>query len=184
MQIPESEKKCMIRTARSNGAVGKKAILPNFISEIPSLKEHLILDFGCGKDAIHVQMLRNQGFEYVYGLDLQPLSNPNFDASENGSLPWHLVYASNVLNIQLSRTALNCTICKLSDFAKQGVAYLSYPKSPRKLPLSDAQMQEILAPFFKCVYSFKIRGTTIFKCTGGKCQNKLEEKLDSKCEIC
>ena len=176
MQISDNDKKTMIRTARSNGAVGKNAILPKFISEFEGAKEHLVLDFGCGKDAIHVQMLRKKGFEYAYGIDLHPLTDSNLEAN-NGSLPWYLVYASNVLNVQPTRTTLNCTICKLSDYAKQGVAYLSYPKTPRKLKLTDSQMEEILSPFFKAVYKFKIRGTTIYKCVGNNCQKKLEERL-------
>lgn len=176
MPIPDTEKKSMIKTARSNGAVGKNAVLPRFISEIPDLKPHLILDFGCGKEAIHVQMLRRQGFEFVYGIDLEPLGDPNLEAN-TCALPWHLVYASNVLNVQPSRTALYCTLDKIARFAKVGVAYLSYPKTPRKMGLSDEEMLRCITIFFQAVYKFKIRNTTIFKCVGNKCRKELENRL-------
>ena len=182
MQITETDKQSMIKTARSRGAVGKNAILPKFISEIRGLEDHLVLDFGCGKDAVHVQILRKKGFAYVYGVDLVPITDPNLTIS-NGSflyveaLPWHLVYASNVLNVQPSFTALRCTICKVSDYARVGVAFLSYPKSPRKLNIGKDEMLSILAPYFKSVTSFRYRNTTIFKCTGRKCQEMLERRL-------
>lgn len=175
MQISDCDKQIMVRTARSSGAVGKQAILPRFISSIKGLEDHLVLDFGCGKDAVHVEILRKQGFPYAYGIDLQPLTNPRLEAPED--MPWHLVYASNVLNVQPSEDALKCTLCKLSELSKLGVAFLSYPKSPRKLNLTVSQMQEKIEPFFVATYNFKYRNTTIFKCVGRKCQKKLEERL-------
>ena len=69
MQISDGDRREMISTARSVGAVGKNAILPRFISDIDALKAHLILDFGCGAKAIHVRMLRERGYEFVYGCD-------------------------------------------------------------------------------------------------------------------
>ena len=177
MQITETDKQSMIKTARSRGAVGKNAILPKFISEIRGLEDHLVLDFGCGKDAVHVQMLREKGFAYVYGVDLVPITDPNLTTHNVEALPWHLVYASNVLNVQPSFIALRCTICKVSDYARVGVAFLSYPKSPRKLNIGKDEMLSILAPYFKSVTSFRYRNTTIFKCTGRKCQEMLERRL-------
>ena len=177
MQISENDRKDMMSTARSRGAVGKNAILPRFISEIPALKKHLILDFGCGSKAIHVEMLRERGYEFVYGYDLSVIENPNYVHPDETAIPWHLVYASNVLNVQPSLTALRCTMCKLSDFARYGVAYLSYPKSPRKMGIEISEMKNHLSPFFKAVAHFKYRNTVIFKCTGRACELMLEEGL-------
>jgi hypothetical protein len=177
MQITESERLDMISTARSKGAVGKNALLPGFVASIPALKKHLILDFGCGKDAVHVTMLRNKGYEFVYGCDLSPISNQNYVHPDEKAIPWHLVYASNVLNVQPSFTALNCTICKIADFARYGVAYMSYPKSPRPLRIDIEEMRSILSPYFKTVHSFKYKSTTIFKCAGKNCELLLEEGL-------
>lgn len=181
MQIEACDKAVMVRTSRSVGAVGKKAILPNWIGEMDdALKQHLILDFGCGHKAIHVQMLRERGFEHVYGVDLEPLENPNFEAPDD--LPWHLVYASNVLNIQPSYSALRCTLCKLSDITRFGVVYMSYPASPRKLNIPVCEMEEIIFPFFVSTYRFRLRNTTIFKAVGRKCQKKLADLLTVRIE--
>jgi len=173
--ILTADRNNMIKTARSNGAVGKNAILPRFIAEIPNLKPHLILDFGCGKDAIHVVRLREQGFEFVFGIDLVPLSNPIYEMPQR--LPWHLVYASNVLNVQPSLSVLQTTIKTIAYYANYGVAYLSYPHSPRKLGYSVVQMQESLVPYFSNVYRFTYRNTVVFKCVGKFCQKKLENLL-------
>jgi len=179
MQISESDKKIMMKTARSSGAVGKGAILPNFIASIPALKQHTILDFGCGKKAIHVEMLREKGYQFVYGYDLSPVENPNYTVSDLKGIPWHLVYASNVLNVQPSFTALQCTICRIADLARFGVVYLSYPKTPRKLGLSVEEMQNILSPFFNYTSNFKLKNTVIFKCSGKQCELMLEKGLTS-----
>ena len=177
MQISEGDCCEMRRTARSRGAVGQNAILPRFISEIPALKKHLILDFGCGPTAMHVEMLRSRGYEFVYGCDLSEIENPNYIHPDESAIPWHLVYASNVLNVQPSLTALRCTMCKISDLIRYGVAYLSYPKSPRKLGIDVDEMKDHLTPFFKAVTHFKYKNTVIFKCTGKKCELMLEEGL-------
>jgi len=177
MQISDLDKETMVKTARSRGAVGKNAILPRFVSEIQGLEDNLILDFGCGKDALHVKMLREKGFAFVYGIDLVPITDPNLTVQNVDAFPWHLVYASNVLNVQPSFTALRCTICKVSDYVRLGVAFFSYPKSPRKLNLGKDEMLDILKPYFKRVTAFKYRNTTIFKCTGRNCQVLLEERL-------
>lgn len=175
MAISKEDKQVMVKTARSNGAIGKNAILPKFIAEIPALQSHLILDFGCGKDAIHVKALRDQGFEFVFGKDLVPLSNPAYEVTQD--LPWHLVYASNVLNVQPSTKTLHTTLTMITGYARYGVAYLSYPSSPRKLGLSVPDMQEKLVPYFKSVYRFTYRNTVIFKCVGKFCQKMLENRL-------
>ena len=175
--IAEIDKKIMLSTARSRGAVGKNAILPNWLAGTPGLRDHLILDFGCGKDAIHVKMLREQGFEFVFGVDLEPLTNPDYEYPNGHNLPWHLVYASNVLNVQPSYSSLQCTVCKVAEYANKGVAYFSYPKSPRKLKIPDDEMLEYIAPFFNSAHKFRLRGTTIFKCRGKNCQVNLEKRL-------
>jgi len=154
----------MVKTARSKGAVGKNAILPRYISEFGAWKSKLILDFGCGKDAIHIKALREKGFEFVFGVDLVPLSEPVYEVKQD--LPWHLVYASNVLNVQPSLVALKTTVNQIADYARHGVAYLSYPGSPRKLGFPTFKMQERLTPYFKEVYRFSYRNTTIFKGLG------------------
>ena len=175
MQITETDKQIMIKTARSSGAVGKNAILPRFIAEIEGLQPHLILDFGCGKEAIHVKALREQGFEFVFGKDLVSLSEPVYEVTQN--LPWHLVYASNVLNVQPSIDTLNTTINMVSDYARYGVAYFSYPSSPRKLGYTALKIQDRLVRYFKSVYRFTYCKTVIFKCTSRKCQEMLERRL-------
>jgi hypothetical protein len=161
-----------VRTARSNGSVGKNAILPNHILSIPSLKYHLILDFGCGPAAIHVKMLRDNGFKFVFGKDLVPLENSEYEVA--CLLPWHLIYASNVLNVQTSFSDLQDTIREISELAELGVVYLNYPVSPRKLKLSVEEMHNILKNFFPAAFYFKLHNTPIFKCVGKNCQKKLE----------
>lgn len=167
----------MVKTARSNGAIGHKAVLPRFISEIPALKPHLILDFGCGKEAIHVKMLRDQGFEFIFGKDLVPLNNPEYEFQHVDSVPWHLVYASNVLNIQPSLAVLEVTLSQVSHYARHGVVYFSYPSSPRHMKLSVSDMQDAISPFFQSVWRFRFCNTVLYKAVGKFCQKGLARRL-------
>lgn len=175
--ITQEDQQVMMKTARSRGAVGQKAVLPRFISEIPTMKPHLILDFGCGKDAIHVKMLRDQGFEFVYGVDLEPLTNPDYEFQHVRSVPWHVVYASNVLNVQPSRSVLEVTLSQIADYARHGVAWMSYPGSPRRMKMGVTDMHNIISSFFRATYHFTYRNVTLYKAVGKFCQKGLEDRL-------
>lgn len=137
-----------IKTARSTGAVGPRAIVPNYILRNPELfVDKTILDFGCGKHGRHVKELCRAGFK-VRGYDLyfdwacdEPglpdwLACPNWLAHH--SEKFDVIYLSNVLNVQANLQAITWTLERASNQLKSGgQLLLNLPKEPWKP--SDAQ---------------------------------------------
>ncbi len=62
------------KTSRAAGAVSANAVVPRYVREnVP--KSHKILDFGAGKDAVHTQNLRGEGFNvtaHEFGSNQKP----------------------------------------------------------------------------------------------------------------
>jgi hypothetical protein len=91
-----------------------------------------ILDFGAGKEAIHVHMLRAKGLDvtaYDFGANVRlGLHDP--DAL---SRQYDLVYASNVLNVQSSLEMLHGTVAQIAGATKdEGHVVVNLPREPRK----------------------------------------------------
>jgi hypothetical protein len=116
------------RTSRGRGAVGMRAIVPRLVAEMAT-REDAILDFGCGKDALHARKLRER-FLNVTPYDFESeFSDPNALKRK-----YSLVYASNVLNVQVNEDMLHETIKQLKKVVAEGGRVIAnYPASPRKI---------------------------------------------------
>lgn len=81
----------MIRTARTRGSVGPRALVPRFVEEFGDRRDR-ILDYGAGPQAAHAKRLRAAGFT----VDAHDLARP----IELRPRHYDIAYASNVINIQ------------------------------------------------------------------------------------
>lgn len=135
-----------IRSARSKGAVGPSAIVPRIIPKLLANSKHtnhLILDYGCGKDMIHVLKLQKQGYQ-VIGYDISLPDTARFLENK-----YDIIYLSNVLNVQSSEDMLHQLLDTVWKCLKvYGFVVANYPASPRYLEWDDLDMQEWL--FLKC----------------------------------
>jgi hypothetical protein len=128
-------------TSRSSGAVGEKAVVPRVVASMVD-KAQSILDFGAGKDAMHTQRLRGEGFDvtaYEFGSNI----NPALHDANALNRDYDVVYASNVLNTQNSDAMLEATIEQINSALKEGgTAIVNLPGSPRKGAYSGLSQRE------------------------------------------
>ena len=137
-------------TYRATGSVGPKAVVPKLVPQVAK-KTDKILDFGAGTKAIHTKSLRQQGYNvtaYDIGSNIDPaIHDPNALAKK-----WDVVYASNVLNVQPSRSDLAGLIGLFADIVKRGGTLVAnYPPSPRKSGLTVAEVDALLRGRFASV---------------------------------
>lgn len=146
----KKEVKAANKTNRGRGAVGKKAIVPRYVSNNYP-KDTCILDFGAGKEALHSKTLRDDGFEQVTAYDFGDNFNDNHDPD---ALKWSydVIMMSNVLNVQQSKEMLHETIKdvkKAMSYHTEVVA--NYPKSPRYIGFSDKELVDWLSAYFQSI---------------------------------
>ena len=127
------------KTSRSAGAVSGKAIVPKYVEEHGN-KEHHILDFGAGKDAIHAKNLHEKGFN-VTAHEFGSNQKRGLHDPEALHKKYDHVYASNVLNVQSSPEMLHKTLDQIHSVIKPGGHFTAnLPESPRKHPDLNAEM--------------------------------------------
>ena len=128
-------------TSRSAGAVGERAVVPRVVASMVD-KAQSVLDFGAGKDAMHTQRLRGEGFDvtaYEFGSNI----NPELHDVDALNRDYDVVYASNVLNTQNSEAMLEATIEQINSALKEGgSAIVNLPASPRKGAYSGLSQRE------------------------------------------
>jgi hypothetical protein len=133
-------------TSRSNGAVGAKALVPRYIRVIAQFTD-TILDFGAGKDAAHTKRLKEAGFN-VTAHEFGGNRNENHDELAL-TRQYDIVYASNVLNVQSSRSMLWDTLFQIKHSVKPGGrAVFNYPESPRLAGFDVAFMETTITEVF------------------------------------
>ncbi len=132
------EKKAMATARPASFAI--KAVVPRVVAHLAS-REAKILDFGCGKDAVHVGLLREKGLDVV-GHDFSRPTPYRYDEFD-------VVYASNVLNVQSDEGMLRATLVQIKDRLRDGgLFFANYPKDPRHCPLDEARVLEIVRAIF------------------------------------
>ena len=141
------------KTDRSKGAVGKNALVPRFIKDNYSSKLR-VLDYGSGKNCIHAKYLAGIGYSkidaYEFGNNVTVfhITNPR-----NGY--YDLIYASNVLNVQVDYNMLKSTIQHISELLyEKGTFVFNYPKSPRKGVMESINEKTLLN--YITTYGFSI----------------------------
>jgi len=140
------------KTSRANGAVGKNAITPRFVREHVELffdkEDTMILDFGAGKAAAHAQAMLADGFmvtAYEFGENIDPRVHNELALMQT----YHIVYASNVLNVQSGFDMARATIKQVADVVKEdGKFFANFPSSPRKSDITPKEMLRLLLEQF------------------------------------
>lgn len=165
-QPTDEEIKTVNKACRSRGAVGKMALLPRWIREIyPPDPNRRILDFGCGKDAIHTIALREKGYN-IQGYELGNNVNPDLHLVDLTGLKFDVIFASNVLNIQRSVEMAIWTLQKIRQhLADNGVAYLNHPESPRYHGLTEQETTDLLREIFPGVHKQRVNKTIVYSLT-------------------
>ena len=142
-KFTKEEIKRVESTFRATGAIGNNAIVPRVISEMID-KSNSVLDFGCGKAQIHVKRLKSLGFDVV-GYDF---SIPKTE--KNLRKKYSVIYASNVLNVQMSIDMLHRTLDQIRSLLEpKGKVIANYPVDPRKIELTVDEMEKELEKKFK-----------------------------------
>lgn len=126
-------------TARSAGAVGAKAITPQYVASTITAGDS-VLNFGAGKPDkttgkyLHSEIIRSSGGK---------VDEYDFGSNATGSLDkkYNTVFASNVLNVQSSPQMLETTLSQIWDRVNEsGRAVFNYPSSPRYLQMSPKEV--------------------------------------------
>ena len=138
----KEEIEIMNKTARSNGAVGQYAIVPEIAKEkalslvnyYGSREKIRILDYGAGPKAIHARALRKLGFN-VTAWEIGENFNKRYHDQDALCHSYEIIYASNVLNVQPNVECLIETLKQLRDIQYRNAwCIVNYPNTPRKLP--------------------------------------------------
>lgn len=170
------------RTARARGRVGQaptrttKAVLDRVAAD------ERVLDFGAGPEARQSEILREAGYENVTAHEFG--GNVREGVHDPAALErqYDAVFASNVLNVQSSRSMLAETLGQIQKAtAPEGRAIFNYPESPRKMEpaLTADQMQREIENYYGTVervggtkqapvWEARDPGTFIERDTGGR----------------
>lgn len=143
------------KTSRANGAIGKNAITPRYVREHIELffdkEDTMVLDFGAGKAAAHAQAMLADGFmvtAYEFGENIDPRVHNELALMQT----YHIVYASNVLNVQSGFAMARATIKQVADVVKKdGKFFANFPSSPRKSDMTPKEMVQLLLEQFDTV---------------------------------
>jgi len=139
----------MNRTARSRGAVGGNAKVPQ-VAESLMMDTSRVLDFGAGAEPIHARRIqakhpnaRVDAYEIGTNLTSEHVSLIGADT-------YDLAYASNVLNVQPSVAAVAGVIATLARAVKwDGEVVVNLPQEPRKNDAGASTVKGILLDHFK-----------------------------------
>ena len=165
--MTEEEIRIANKTYRSKGSSvfnseGKiRSIVARYIeSDVDKTKK--ILDYGCGTYFVQGNYLNNIGFD-VDGWDIG--NNKPVNCVKELENKYDVVYASNVLNTMNSKSMLEESLQQINRcLLNKGLFIANYPKTPRKLNLSNDEMTELIEQYF----------LVIKKCSNGLivCQKK------------
>lgn len=176
-------------TCRRRVGGGPGPLVPRWLRENLSPKEAgSTLDFGCGVDAVQVEELRSDGYE-VAGYEWAPeegsatnRARKYHEAFKAGLLSpealskqYETVFASNVLNVQPSLSALLGTLRQLSGaLAEGGTLVANLASEPRPyLPPGVKGRDELESVLVEHFWSVELRPVQdskekVFVCSGPK----------------
>jgi len=157
------------KTSRNTRAVGSKAIVPRYIRQLLQSGDFgastTVLDFGAGKTAAHMVSLLELGYN-ISAFEFGDNFNENIHDCKALSKRYDIVYASNVLNTQSSRTMIKDTLNQIKNVVKfSGSFFCNYPQQPRKCDIGVNEMKCFLFSYFKTVV--RVGGTSsapLFEC--------------------
>lgn len=147
----EEEIKIANSTYRSKGSSvfdkdgNIRSVVARFVATSVS-KDKKILDFGCGSEFIQGKYLKDLGFD-VSGWDFG--SNRPKECVDELEKIYDVVYASNVLNVISSLSMLMETLNQVYNCLNDGGMFIAnYPKSPRKMIISENDLKNIIQEKF------------------------------------
>ena len=138
----------------------KRQMLPDILGERYTVKSDLsVLDYGSGKDAIGTQKLKRYFFD-VTSYDIGENFNSKYHDPDALDRTYDLIMVSNVINIQPDIDCVEKVLDEVrSRLSSTGMAYINYPKSPRKCDeLTNAMLYNILTKMFETVVYEMISG--------------------------
>lgn len=116
-------------TSRSRGSVGARAVVPRVVRRLAHPGDS-ILDYGAGREALHAQALRAEGYR-VTAHDLW--ATPGIHDPDALKRKYDLVYASNVANVWASLGMAALSVAQMFHAVRPGgLLVLNLPASPRK----------------------------------------------------
>ena len=132
--MTKEEIKLVNKTAISNGAVGKNALIPRIITGRYPYLGYTILDFGAGPKAIQTNYLNAKGYNVTpYDIGDNIVDGVHLIETEEDKGLYDLIFASNVFNILPSVEAWKEAIEKILWFlSDDGFVMINLPLSPRK----------------------------------------------------
>jgi len=160
------------KTSRTLGAIGAKALVPRHVAEIAK-PEHKVLDFGAGKDAAHAQRLRSEHGLNVTAHEFGDNQRKGVHDPNALNRRYHVVYASNVLNVQGERhpgdrEMFKSTIKQIHGALHKGGSFVgNFPASPRYNSMTADDVHQELGKHFSSVERVKGKGTKqapVFHC--------------------
>lgn len=140
-------------TDRPGGVFGSmKGVVAKHVYKLTrNNKAGRILDFGAGVEARCTKALRKAG-RNVTAHDYGDNYVEGVHAADALSKQYDVVFASNVLNVQATKPALEETIRQIAKATKPtGVAVVNFPVSPRKSSVGDQALEKLLRKRFKHV---------------------------------
>jgi hypothetical protein len=182
------------KTARAAGAVGARALVPRKVRELTEESKGIrILDYGSGPQAMHAIALRNDGWDNVtaheIGANVTDLHDP--DALGRN---YHVVMASNVLNVQPTRADLRNVLLQIRVAVKKGgFAVVNFPESPRKNKTTVEELESLLEWLFgSCSRIGGTKRAPVFLCRaddrcfdcGGPMPERGEQRVGQLCPHC
>jgi 16S rRNA A1518/A1519 N6-dimethyltransferase RsmA/KsgA/DIM1 with predicted DNA glycosylase/AP lyase activity len=156
-------------TSRTSGVGTRIPIVPrvvkSWIDYHYDKEDTMVLDYGAGKSASQARELLKQGYlvtAYEFG--------DNVDKRFHNELAllqkYHIVYASNVLNVQTNLAMLLRTLGEIkSVLLDDGEFFCNYPNAPRKAGLSVKEIEMVLKSVFRFVERVNTVGNTPFSCS-------------------
>jgi hypothetical protein len=178
MEVVMTKIEAMNKTARSNGAVGKNAIVPRIVKELADwlcedgddMKDFIyILDYGAGPRCKHVLQLVAEGYKHVYAWEIGANFSPYIHDEEALLQYYDIVYASNVLNVQPSPAGIEQVVAQcFAATTAGGYCVFNYPKSPRKTNTDFQTVFRIICKYFLPAVDgaggVEVINGTVFKC--------------------
>jgi hypothetical protein len=153
------------RSCRDSGAIGQNPIL------LPIVREHTnpyssILDFGAGKRAKHAELLREEGYN-VTASEFGDNFVEGIHKADYDLIPYDIIYASNVINVQSSNPMLYDTLYRIEGCLEVGgLFFCNYPRQPRYMgDINHKDMLRILRTIFWAEILPRKYNGTIYKCS-------------------
>jgi len=139
-------------TDRPGGVYGTmKGVVAQHVYKLTRGTSGKVLDFGAGKEAKCTKALRKAGRD-VTAWDFGDNFVNGTHHPKALDRQYAVVFASNVLNVQASKPALEETVSQIAKATrKTGTAVVNYPSSPRKSGVSDKQLVSMLGKQFASV---------------------------------